>query len=286
VLRNILVSPSLIGVNSAGVPAWESIIDASTHQRLVDKLATDPARRTNPHGVKSSKYALGGGLLVCGRCGKPLSAIARKEATTKFVCRAFQNGDDPRAHPKREDGTSEGRVSIDAKALEDYLFEKSRAHLNDLPFWESVKRKREGADSDIARLRVERTDREGERDRARRAYIAGIMPEREAQIEVARLDAEIDRLTQRIENAHGGPTAHDVWGGRQEALDYWAHWEVGERRLFFRSLIERVTVGDWPKGVPTTTLPKSAETADEFTARKAKNAADAMKARVAIQWRE
>lgn len=201
------------------------------------------------------------------------------------MCRAFQNGDQPE-HPKREDGTSEGRVSIDAKALEDYLFEKARAHLNDLPFWDAVKRKRESADSDIARLRVERTDREGERDRARRAHITGIMPEREAQIEVARLDAEIDRLAQRIENAHGGPTAHDVWNGRQEAMDYWKHWEVGERRLFFRSLIERDTDGDWPKGISTTTLPKSAETADEFTARKAENAADAMEARVSIHWRE
>lgn len=48
VLRNILVSPSLDGLNSVGLPAWEPIIEVSTHQRLVDKLATNPARQTNP----------------------------------------------------------------------------------------------------------------------------------------------------------------------------------------------------------------------------------------------
>lgn len=269
-LRNMLTSESLIGLNKAGKVAWEPIIDRQTHERLVEKLAPDHSRRTNPLGVKSSKYALGGGLVLCGRCKKPLYPTARQGVPTKLVCRAFANGDHPNHQP--DANGNKGRVSIDSDALEAYLMEQCREHLNDNPFWEKVKNKRETAESDTAKLRAERDARQGERDRAGRAFVAGIMSEREAQAEVARLDAEIARLTERIERAHGGPTAQDAWAGREEVLDLWNEWTPGELRLFFRSMIERVTVGDWPRGMATR------NTTDK------EKRAEVMKARVDIDW--
>jgi len=284
VLRNVLVNPALIGRNTAGIEnCWTPILDPQTFARLVDRLAPDSSRRTNPLGVKSSKYPLGGGLVVCGRCERPLYPVAREGVPTKLVCRAFANGDHP-GHPKRENGTSEGRVSVDSATLEAYLFDKCRDHLNDLPFWEEMKRKRESADSDLSVLRADRDIRQGERDRAGRAFIAGIMTEREAQNEVARLDAEIQRLTERIESAHGGPTAHDVWLGRELTLDNWRNWRPGVLRMFFRSLVARVVVGDWPEGVPTATLPRRDESPEAFEARRASVAREAMAARVDIEW--
>ena len=65
VLRNILINPATAGTNSAGIEdCWEPILDHDTHSRLVTKLAPDSSRRTNALGVKSSKYPLGGGLIL------------------------------------------------------------------------------------------------------------------------------------------------------------------------------------------------------------------------------
>lgn len=284
VLRNVLTNTALVGTNSAGVEnCWQPILDRQTFDRLCERLAPDSARRTNPLGVKSSKHALGGGLIVCGRCQKPLYPVARQGAPTKLVCRAFANGDHEN-HPKREDGTSEGRVSIDAAALEGYLFDRCLAHLEDDQFWDDIKRQRETADSDTAKLRAERDARQGERDRAGRAFVAGIMSERDAQIEVARLDSEIARLTQLVDHSHGGPTARDVWNERSEVLDRFQDWTPGERRLFFRALAARVSVGDWPSGLPTTTLPRQGESAVAFEERRAALARSAMASRVQIDW--
>lgn len=284
VLRNVLTNTALVGTNSAGVEkCWTPILDRQTFDRLCERLAPDSARRTNPLGVKSSKHALGGGLIVCGRCQKPLYPVARQGAPTKLVCRAFANGDHEN-HPKREDGTSEGRVSIDAAALEGYLFDRCLAHLEDDQFWDDIKRQRETADSDTAKLRAERDARQGERDRAGRAFVAGIMSERDAQIEVARLDSEIARLTQLVDHSHGGPTARDVWNERSEVLDRFQDWTPGERRLFFRALAARVSVGDWPSGLPTTTLPRQGESAVAFEERRAALARSAMASRVQIDW--
>ncbi|RWR18873.1 hypothetical protein D8Y23_08885 [Microbacterium enclense] len=284
VIRNVLNNPALVGTNSAGVEnCWTPILDRQTFERLTERLAPDSARRTNLLGVKSSKHALGGGLVVCARCEKPLYPVARQGVRTKLVCRAFANGDHE-SHPKRDNGSSEGRVSIDASALETYLFERCLAHLDDDAFWDDIKRKRETADSDRARLRAERDARQGERDRAARAFIAGIMSERDAQSEVARLDSEITRLSEQIDRAHGGPTARDVWHERREVLDRFKDWTASERRLFFRALIERVSVGDWPSGLPTTTLPRKNEAPRAFEDRRAALTSEAMRQRVSIEW--
>ena len=176
-------------------------------------------------------------------------------------------------------------MSIDAKALEAYLYEQCVAHLDDVPYWDRVKREREEANSDLEGFRKELAARKAERDRAGRAFIAGIMSESEAQSEVARLDSEIARLSAQVDGAQGGPLGVDVWGERREALARWADWRPDRKRLFFRDLIESVTVGDWPAGVPTTTLPRKGESEKDFEARRAGVAREAMLHRVEIVWR-
>lgn len=285
VLRNILINPALTGTNSAGIEnCWEPVLDRDSHSRLVTKLAPDSSHRTNSLGVKSSKYPLGGGLIRCGRCGGPLATLSRNDGKVlKMSCRAFMNGDHPSHAP--DENRNKGRVSIDAHALEAYLYEQCVAHLGDLPFWDRLKREREESSSDLAGFRAELDARKGERDRAGRAFIAGIMSESEAQGEVARLDSEIARLSARIEGAQGGPLGVDVWGERRDVLARWDEWEPGEKRLFFRDLIASATVGDWPAGVPTTTLPMKGESPEDFEARRDSVAREAMLHRVEIVWR-
>lgn len=285
VLRSILINPALVGTNSAGVEnCWEPVLDRDSHSRLVTKLTPDSSRRTNALGVRSSKYPLGGGLVRCGRCGGPLATVSRDGGKVlKLSCRAFMNGDHPNHEPDKKTG-DKGRVSIDAKALETYLYERCIEHLDDLPYWDDLKRKREEASSDLAGFRAELDARKGERDRAGRAFIAGIMSESEAQSEVARLDGEIARLQSRIDGGQGGPLGVDVWGERRDVLARWDEWEPGEKRLFFRDLIESVTVRDWPAGVPTTTLPMKGESAAEFETRRSEVAREAMLHRVGIIW--
>lgn len=281
VLRNVLTSEALIGLNKAGVTAWEPILDRATYERLTERLAPDSSRRTNPLGVKSSKYALGGGLVRCGACGGALGVVRRENIdSTKLVCRTRMD----EVVPEHSGGAP--RVSIDSKALEAYLYKRCLAHLDDLPFWEAMKRKRETAETDTAKLRAEREERQIERAKAQRMFLAGISTEREAQAEVARVDAELERLDREIENAHGGPTAHDVWAGREQVLDLWRDWTAGEKRLFFRALIERVTVGNWPSGIPTTTLPRRGESSGDFECRRRMAATRAMIKRITIEWRD
>jgi DNA invertase Pin-like site-specific DNA recombinase len=289
VLRNVLTTEAVIGLNKAGVSAWEPILDVGIHHRLVDRLAPDSSRRTNPLGVKSSKYALGGGLVVCA-CHKPLATVAReKQGTVKLVCRTFMNGPDEANHPracrlKSRVEYDTGRVSIDYEELEAYLHRRCLAHLDDLPFWDAVKRKRETADTDTSDLRAEREAQKLERENVLTQHRLGAIGDERLMADIAQIDSEVIRLTREIERSHGGATAHDVWTGRRDALAQWEHWTAAERRLLFRSLIERVVVTGWPEGIPTTTLPRKGEPQEDFQCRRWMGATRAMIKRVKIEW--
>ena len=112
-LRSALTNRALLGETKAAAQGWEPILDEVTFRRLRDKLVNPVRIGGNPLGAKSSKYALGGGLTVCGRCGKPLTAISRSEKgnppIVKLVCRAFMNGDDPN-HPEGEPQLQKGKL--------------------------------------------------------------------------------------------------------------------------------------------------------------------------------
>lgn len=283
-LRSILVNPALAGLNSAGVPAWEPILDLATHHRLVERLRPDSSRRTNPLGVKSSKYALGGGLVRCARCRKSLHPVAREGVPTKFVCRAFANGEHPNHPVDERTGYSQGRVSIDGDALEEFVMSEAIAYLADDAAWKERGSKSDDAEGEVLRLRADREARQAERDRAGRAYIAGIMSEADAAAEVARLDAEVARLTRDIERREGGPNLAEVWRDRQEVLANWKRWPIEERRGFLRDVVASVTVADWPTGTARTVPRRKGESDRSLSQRRVEHAERAMRERVEIRW--
>ncbi|MET4781849.1 recombinase family protein [Glaciihabitans sp. UYNi722] len=284
-LRAALTNQALIGLNSAGVPAWDPIIDVDTFERLKDKLI-DPRRvAMNPDGRKSAKYALGGGLVVCGWCGKPLSAIARNvgdRKEVKLVCRSFLNGSDEDNHTTGFDGRSTNRVKIDHDGLLEYAFERAFEHLNDSAYWEDQKRKRADAGSDTAKHRDTRKAKEFERERVLTQHRVGAISDVRLVADLAIVDAELAAINQKIDTSSGGPSARDVWAGRESKLKAWAKWQPGEQRLFLSMLIDKIEVGNWPRGIPTTTLPKKNETTDQFKLRRSTAARDALKKRVTI----
>ncbi|MEW1834539.1 recombinase family protein [Microbacterium sp. NPDC079995] len=267
VLRTALTNPALIGETrpiiptegkvapSRGVKGWDAILDEPTFFALRDKLEPDSSRRTNPLGVKSSKYAMAGGLTVCGRCGKALTAVKRDGQPAKLVCRAMQNGDHEN-HPKRPDGTSEGRVSVDHGTLEAHVFDRFIARLNDNDYWNEHKRDIDPMAAD--KIAEAERRREGELAKIRRAEDQAF----DGLIDTDRLRELIDRTRQAIRGIEdeiaelrGTPSARDTieaaQGGAEAILAGWPAMSPSDRRTLLKFLVDRVVIGDWPDGIPS-----------------------------------
>lgn len=296
-LRRMLLNRSLLGETKAGVPGWEPVIDQRTFDRLT-RLLTDPSRKvTHSPGVKGGKYSMGGGLTVCGRCDKSLISASKKvrggAKVARLACLRRVNGAHPAHAPVEVEVTRDGekvkvwqdsgRVTIEHAALEAHVFEEVFDRLSRSGPWaQRLSKHNPETEKQIDDLERERADLRDQRERAGRSYVLGIMPERDAQAEVARLDALIDGVDRQLGVLLTHPVVEKVV---TDGID-WDSMTPGSKRTFLRYFIEKVVVNEWPKGRATTLIRKrSNETAAEFKARRAEHRAKGMKDRVKIVWR-
>ena len=295
-LRSILMNRSMLGETKAGVVGWAPVIDLRTFDRL-NALLTDPARKiTHSPGVKGGKYSMGGGLTVCGKCSKPLITNTKTAADGSkrpvLSCLRRVHGRDD-AHPRVEVATKHdgavitvwrdtGRVSIDHTALEQYVFEKVIESLNASDRWRQRMAEGDPAiEEKIDTLEAERADLRDQRERAGKAYVLGVMSERDAQAAVSRLDTELEQRDRELNDLLGRPVITSTIDGDID----WDTWTPGRRRAFLRLLVDRVVVDEWPKDLGTFPLRRRAETDEQFEARKAARQAEGLTNRVKIAWR-
>lgn len=295
--KSILLNRSMLGETKAGVVGREPIIDQRTFDRLA-VLLSDPARKsTHSPGVKGGMYSIGGGLSVCGKCGKPLitsKSVKGDAQRTKLGCVGRVSGIDHENHPRvRRLVTRRGekvevwqdtdRVSIGHDALEAFVFEKVIEAVSATDRWKQrVGETDPAVDARIDQLESSRTDLRAERENVKRAFIAGIIEtEREALSEYERIDAALDDIGRQINELLGRPI---VLTAMKEGID-WQSWTPGRRRAFLRLLIDKVVVGAWPEGLSRTRPRFRDETQQHYEQWRETNIREALDKRVTIMWK-
>jgi site-specific DNA recombinase len=261
-LLSILMNRSMLGETKASVIDREPILDARTFERL-GLLSSEPARKhVDSPGVKGGKYSMGGGLTVCGKCGKPLTSQHSADArAASLICNKQVQGPHE-AHPSVERVIAgrtvlqdTGRVRIDHDSLEAYVFGKVITLLENTPRWrQRMSEPNPDSDAKIDALEADRSDLRAQRERAGKEYVAGIVSEAESKREVDRIERELESVSTQIDALLGRPALSNIF---KDGLD-WLAWTPGQRRAALRDFIDRIVLNDWPKGVPATCSARTA----------------------------
>ncbi|PVE67921.1 recombinase family protein [Microbacterium testaceum] len=295
-LRSILLNRSMLGETKAGVVGWDPIIDVRTFDRLT-ALLSDPSRKiVHSPGVKGGKHSMGGGLSVCAKCGKPLVTNTKTNANGPTLgCLARVHGPDARNHPRVKRAVTRngekvvveqdtGRVTIGHDRLERYVFDVVTEALSQSDRWQTRMGESDPADdAKIDGLEAERAVLRDEKDRVKRAFIAGIIAtEREALAEFERIDAALDAIEGQINGLLGRPV---IANALADEVD-WQTWTPGRRRAFLKLVLDAVIVDSWPAGMPRTRPRFCNESAEDYAvARDASmNAATARRVRIVTKW--
>jgi hypothetical protein len=212
--------------------------------------------------VKGGKYTMGGGLTVCGKCGKPLITSLKREVLGReqvtIGCLRRVHGPDPEHHPQVlrirggvEKWQDSGRVAIDHALLEEHVFGTLIDMLESSPRWhQRLAEKDPKAANRLDAIDARRSDLRDQRERAGRAFVTGIMSERESLAEVQRVDAELEAL----ERESSALLRQPIFEGAMtsETLRQWRDWTPGRRRAFLKLFIARVEISEWPDGAART----------------------------------
>jgi site-specific DNA recombinase len=298
-LRAILMNRSLLGETKAGVIGWEPIIDAEMFDRLV-ALLSDPARKVvHSPGVKGGKYSMGGGLTVCGKCGKPLITNIKtgRAEHVALACLARVHGPSQH-HPRVEREVTRGgekvkvwqdtgRVAVGHDRLEAYVFEQAIARLNDDSYWRKRKSEKDpNAERKIRALNNQREKLAGRRVRVLEMFEDGDINRAERRDRLDAIEAEAELIGKNIEKLVGAPDIEKAFGTRDRLLAAWPEWTPGQRRAFLRLLIDRVVVDEWPVGIAHYRPRRRGEPAEEYAIEREARLRHALEARVKIEWRD
>lgn len=300
-LRPILLNRSMLGETSTGHKGWEPIIDERTFDRLT-ALLTDPSRKVvHSPGANGGKRSLGGGLAVCGLCGKPLITHSKTygkgpgSSTATLACLARVHGPDLKKHPRVERVRTRngervkvledtGRVTVAHDPLEELVFERVIAMLHDTERWKArMQEKSPEAENKLIELEDRRRELIDELDGVGRAVMVGAWDERRAKAEVARIRAELDELERRINALIGRPMFDAVV--QEGKLENWRDWPVLDRRSFLRLFIDRIEVHPYPEGTQRTRRRFKNETEDAHRAAQWEIVKAATASRIKIRWK-
>jgi site-specific DNA recombinase len=287
--RPLLTNRTLLGENggidSDGNPLrpWVPVLDDETYERLDAHFRKRANGVTNPFGPPSGKYALSGGLTVCGVCGKPLSSMVRHhkgEKTPKLVCRPQAHDPEAMNAKHAEVDGKKGRVAVRYDDLEAYVFDSFVASMRESKVWERAKS--ETSPKVIARLNE--LDSERERLSERRGRIVEMREDgditREAFKErIVPIDARLAAIRSEMDTLTGSPTGDslpDSENDLEARLSSFPSWSARKQRDFLRLLIRRIEVS--PQDDKSRVKKRATESEDEFAARRR----DALMARVKI----
>ncbi|MBH0053779.1 recombinase family protein [Salinibacterium sp. SWN139] len=296
-LRSIMLNRSMLGETKAGVVGWDSIIEKRTFDRMT-ALLTDPSRKVvHSPGLKSKKYAMGGGLSVCGVCGKALithGKVSGGSRTTTLACLARVHGPSDK-HPRVErerlrNGElttvleDTGRVSISHDPLEEVVFEALIAKLKASPrFLQRMGEQDPETDQRLDHLEQQRRDLRFEKERAQNAYVKGIMDERKALAEVQRIDALIENISKEYDSLLRLPISVGDFDA-ESGID-WRAWTAGRRRAALLGFISRVEVQPYPAGAKRTRPKFKNESLEDYESARWSILKEAAGSRIEIRWK-
>jgi site-specific DNA recombinase len=218
----------------------------------LDRIFSDNSRKvTHSPGVLSTKYAMGGGITLCGVCGKRMTAM-RHHDYTGLSCLVRVNGADPVDHPKRQrpDGkmVDTNRVTVNHDRLESLVLDSIRARL-EKDGWESVAAERDPKTDDRIRdLEAESAKLLERQRRVNEMHLADEMDPEQHATEIQRIKTRRESISAEVANLHGMPV---VAGLVRDGLDFanTELWTSERKCALLKGLGVRVYVDPWPEGV-------------------------------------
>jgi DNA invertase Pin-like site-specific DNA recombinase len=233
-LRRGLASPQLAGIRIVdGVPirgTWPAILDVATHQAIVAELNKPERGRGRPAG---ERWLLSG-LLVCGRCGRPMMSAGRRKVKAKGGAVRFQRH--YRCARVRNETTGCG-AGISADPLEAWVEEQVLAAVSPQR-WRTLR-------AACARGPVVDTGRvEGDLAALARRYGAGDLLEVEwnaaRQVLLERLAEADDHVPSRRTDLPDVTDLRTAWSR--------GDLSVADKRLVIAAVIERITINQGVRG--------------------------------------
>ncbi|WP_276569205.1 recombinase family protein [Microbacterium lacticum] len=292
-LRTIMLNRVMLGETVLGTPAqWEPVIDQRTFDRM-HALLTDPSRKvTHSPGVKGGKYSMGGGLTVCGACGKPLITHGKQSPngkTATLACLARVHGPSDK-HPRvlrtrggKESWEDTGRVSIVHDALEEVVWDDLIAKLRETPrFIQRMSEQDPEVDDRLDALEQERRDLRARKERAEEMRLDGDLSRERFRETVEKIDARLDALGAEYDSLLRLPISMSDFD--PEAGIDWRSWTAGRRRAALRGFIRRIEVGPYPAGARRTRPRFKNETIDAYETAKWDILKQSAAARIRIVW--
>lgn len=291
-LRSIMLNRSMLGETMPGVLGWEPIIDQRTFDRM-QALLTDPARKViHSPGVKGGKYSMGGGLTVCGACGKPLITNSKPTAegrTTTLSCLARVHGPSDK-HPRekrirggREVWEDTGRVSIVHDALEEVVWETLIGKLRETPrFIQRMSEQDPETDDRLDALEQERRELRARKERAKEMRLDGDLTRDEYRAESEKVDAMLDALGREYDSLLRLPISLADFDP-EKGID-WRSWTPGRRRAALKGFIKRIEVGPYPKGTRRTRRRLKSESEQDYAAAMSEIVRESVAGRIRIVW--
>lgn len=252
-VKSMLTKPTIAGwrVHSGrtvGRGNWEPILDEDTWQACRAKLSADRTVQRSDGGTypvgaahtgySGRKYALTGGLAVCGVCGAPMVGTVKQ-----LKGGAARGGRDVAyllCHPSRGGRACTG---ILLEATERNVADRLFAELDKPEFLAQV-----GADDHAARReQIKNALKDSDKKRAELAAMWAADDLTSAEWQTARRAQAETEQQLRAEFAAVPPPVTSV--SIADARGSWPRMELGERREFLRLLIEKVTIS---RAVPGT----------------------------------
>lgn len=294
-LRALMTNRALLGENKAGVPAWEPITDLATFERLQTILVDPSRKKVHSPGVKGGKYAMGGGLTLCGKCGGALTSSARNQpdgsVIVKLKCSWLNNGKNERNHPAvarvrngKEVMEDTGRVSVDHDALEEYVWDKFIEASESDDWNKRIAAKTPETEAKIRALEAERADLQDRLARAVRLSIEKPEHERLYVAEQDRIAGDLARVTTALNEQYDGQVATSLPSIPRDRIT-WRNWTIVQKRLMLGAYIDAVIVNGWPRDLPSATLSRKGETREQYETRRAELARQGLERRVLIVWK-
>jgi hypothetical protein len=282
-VRRLMLTPAVAGLARTDDGRliegdWPAAIAREQWERVLPLVASEPRERTDGRSERTQRpdralLALGGGLTVCGgtyrKTGDSCGRLLVKQVD-RLTCA-----------PATTAGC--GTISLNYARYEAFVLGLVWARCDSPRFEAALARERQ-EDAEQVALVEQLKEFEERLDRAWDAYVDGLGTKARYQRKKRELEQERAEVQRRLDDLSAHLTLTSV-GNVENARRLWAERDVLWQRQFLSAVITQVTIGPFPKDVPTGLRRRKNEDDDAYEARVAGHWERVHMARVDIDWR-
>lgn len=267
-LRSALLSLAVVGKTKVGVRGWEPVLENDTWEQVGAMLRNPSRTFPLPATGHTAKRTMGGGLTVCGICGKSMVSQVHR-GVPRLIC-----------HKQATGGC--GRMTVQHEMLERYVAEQVFAALETETTQNLLAATDDEAASDVRRsIRARVQELDAKTTRAYDAYTDGLVSRAEfaAQREVVEKErVDLDRRLAEVASS-------GIVGSLDQIRDGWDQRPPLARRSVLSAIVREVRVYPFPEGVASRLTPFRGESDDDYAARRLAHQDQVLDQRLKIVWR-